>query len=89
MNVSIAIALPPEALEAIAMRAAELLREQHAAAPPREYLTPIEAADYLRCSSRQRIYDLTSAGRLRACKDGSRSLFKRSDLDAYLSGDTA
>lgn len=75
--------LPPELLEEIARRAADLLAAK--IAPPREYLTPAEAADYLRCS-KQRVYDLTSAGRLPVCKDGSRNLYRRADLDAYMSG---
>ena len=83
MNVT--MALPPEAFEAIAQRAAEILRDQTAAVP--DYLTPHEAADYLRCSSVQRIYDLTSQGRLPVCKDGSRNLYRREALDAYLAGE--
>lgn len=47
------------------------------------YLDTDEAAAYLR-SSKQRIYDLTSAGRLEPCRDGSRLLFHRAHLDAYL-----
>ena len=85
MNVS--IALPPEALEAIAQRAAELVREQPIAEPLPAYLTTTEAANYVR-ASRQRIFDLTSQGRLKVCKDGSRNLYRRADLDAYLSGAT-
>jgi excisionase family DNA binding protein len=42
-----------------------------------------EAADYLRCS-KQRVYDLTASGRLPVSKDGTRSLFRREWLDAYL-----
>jgi excisionase family DNA binding protein len=44
-----------------------------------------EAAEYLRCKP-QRIYDLKSQGRLAAGGDGSRPLFRRSTLDAYLAG---
>ena len=64
-------------------RAAELVRER--AAGPGEWLTVDEAAAYARCS-RQRIYDLRSAGRLPKTGDGSRVLVRRSDLDAYLGG---
>jgi excisionase family DNA binding protein len=78
--------LPPELLEQIAQRAAELLADQ--VAPVRDYLTSGEAADYMRCS-KQRVYDLTSASRLPVCKDGSRSLYRRCDLDAYLAGGAA
>jgi excisionase family DNA binding protein len=50
-----------------------------------EYLTPVEAAELLRCS-RQRVYDLLSSGRLRRYKDGSRVLVARLEIVAYLSG---
>jgi excisionase family DNA binding protein len=49
------------------------------------YLSIIEAADYLR-TSRQRIYDLLSSGRLTRFKDGSRVLLSRDEIDAYLAG---
>lgn len=48
-------------------------------------LTTAEAAAYLRASE-QRIYDLVTQRRLRPEKDGRRNLFRRADLDAYLSG---
>jgi excisionase family DNA binding protein len=83
MSAPLSLHLPPELIEEIARRAADLLA--HQVAPIPDYLTPGEAADYLRCSKR-RIYDLTSAGRLRVCKDGSRNLYRRVDLDAYLVG---
>ena len=79
-----ALEFPPDLIEAIAYRAAELLREREP--EPLDYMRPQEAADYMRCST-QRIYDLTSAGRLRVCKDGSRNLYRRVDLDAYLTGE--
>lgn len=44
-----------------------------------------EAAEYLRCKP-QRIYDLRSQGRLVGGLDGTRVLFRRSTLDAYLEG---
>jgi excisionase family DNA binding protein len=80
----LALEIPPDALEAIAQRAAEIIRDQ--AQPVPDYLTPQEAADYLR-TSKQRVYDLTSQNRLKVCKDGSRNLYRRVDLDAYLSGE--
>lgn len=81
---SLSLTLPPDALEAIAQRAAEIIRDQARPTVP-DILTPAEAADYMRCS-RQRVYDLTSQGRLKVCKDGSRNLYRRGDLDAYLDG---
>jgi excisionase family DNA binding protein len=47
------------------------------------YMTVPEAAEYLRCT-RQRIYDLLSARRLRRFKDGSRVLISRAELDEHL-----
>ena len=73
---------PPELLEAIARRAAELA-EDRASEAPEPWIGVEAAAEYLACRS-QRIYDLTSQGRLEHRKDGRRLLFRRSDLDAYL-----
>jgi excisionase family DNA binding protein len=50
---------------------------------PSEYLSVEECAHVLR-TSRQRIYDLCSSGRLCRTKDGARTLIRRADLDAYL-----
>ena len=83
-----ALAFPPELVDAIAQRAAELLREQSIAEAFPAYLTTSDAANYFR-ASRQRIFDLTSQGRLKVCKDGSRNLYRKRDLDAYLSGEAA
>ena len=49
----LALQLPPELLEEISRRAADLLADR--VTQVRSYLTPAEAADYLRCS-KQRIY---------------------------------
>lgn len=70
----------------MAQRAAALVLAQLAAdgAEP-EYFTVKEAAAYLRCS-RQRIYDLVSSSRLPRCKDRTRLLLRRADLDAYVRG---
>lgn len=78
------ISLPPDLIEQIARRAADILAERVAHVP--DYLTAAEAASLMRCS-KQRVYDLTSAGRLPVCKDGSRSLYRRSDVDRYLAGE--
>ena len=75
------VALPPDLVERIAERAAELLEERTTAAG--EWLSLEEAAAYARCKP-QRIYDLRSCGRLPRTGDGSRVLVRRSDLDAYL-----
>jgi len=78
--------LPDDALERIAERAAELVLERMGAernGHESELLTVAEAAEFLR-SSRQRVYDLLSDGRLRRHKDGSRVLVSRSELVAHL-----
>lgn len=76
-----AIHLPDDLLEQIASRAADLVAARRVS----PYLRVDEAADYLRCS-RQRIYDLLSSGRLTRCKDGSRVLVLRTEVDDYLAG---
>lgn len=75
------IDVPDELVEQIAQRTAELLRERPPALSP--FLDVAEAADYLR-TSKQRVYDLSSSGRLRAHRDGRRLLFRTEDLDAVL-----
>jgi excisionase family DNA binding protein len=47
------------------------------------WLSVEEAAEHLRCPT-SRIYSLTSAGRIPFVKDGSRTLFRRSELDVWL-----
>lgn len=84
-----ALAVPPELIEAVARRAAELVVELLAArpaAPPSPYMTVPEAAEFLRCS-RQRVDDLLSQRRLRRFKDGARTLVSRAEVEAYLEPD--
>ncbi len=77
--------LPPELVEAIAERAAELVAERTPAENGSPWLNVEEAAAYLRCD-RKRIYNLKSAGRLPSAQDGTRPLFHHAVLDAYLLG---
>lgn len=80
----VSISLPPDAIETIAQRAAEIvLATIGRPAPATPYMTVAEAADYLRCS-RQRIYDLRSSGRLSRLGDGGRALVAREELDALV-----
>ena len=58
-------------------------RESAPSAPTSRWLSVEEAAAYLRCKP-QRIYKLCCERRLTAFKDGSRSLFKREELDSIL-----
>jgi len=78
---NVAIALSDEDVERVARRVVAVMGENTPAADP--LLTVEEAADYLRCS-RQRLYDLVSAARLKPGRDGKRLLFRRSVLDRYL-----
>lgn len=73
--------LSPEAVELIAARAAELVAERNGAAEP--WIGVQQAADHLGCGT-SRIYTLISAKRIPHEKDGSRVVFKASDLDAWV-----
>jgi excisionase family DNA binding protein len=76
--------LPDSLVETIAERAAALVLERlDGKAKQPELLSVPEAAELLRCS-RQRVYDLLSAGRLERLKDGSRVLVRRADVIAHL-----
>lgn len=82
---ALALDFPPELVDAIAFRVVELLEDRGGLtthAPP-PYLNVDQAAEYI-AAGRQRIYDLVSAGTLQPCRDGTRLLFKRSTLDAYV-----
>jgi excisionase family DNA binding protein len=74
--------LPPEALEALAERVAALLAERQAP-EPNGYLDVAGAAEFLACPA-SRIYSLVSTKRLPHHRDGSRLLFDRRELRAYV-----
>lgn len=84
MNASgeLTLALPAELVEVIAERAAQIVAERQASVGE-PLLTVEQAATYLACKPK-RVYDLCSQRRVRFSKDGSRTLLRRSDLDAYL-----
>ena len=73
-------------IEAVALEVAELLGHR---APDRasDYVTVPEAAALLRCSSRKRVDDLLSQGKLTRIKDGRRTLIARTEVDRYLAGE--
>ncbi|MEK6276923.1 MAG: helix-turn-helix domain-containing protein [Actinomycetota bacterium] len=76
------LSIPPELVEAIAVRVAELLAER--LEPPADpYLDADAAAEYL-AAPRSRVYELVERRRLRPHRDGRRLLFRRADLDAAL-----
>jgi excisionase family DNA binding protein len=73
-----------ELVELVAERAAELVAERLLAQDHAEgWIGVEEAAEYLACP-KSRLYALVSARRIPYCKDGSRTLFKRSELDSWV-----
>jgi excisionase family DNA binding protein len=86
VNDPLALTLPPEAVEAIARRAGELVLEQlrrNGQRAEAKYLTVDEAAELYRCKP-QRIYELVSARKLTSLKEGGRLLLLRSELEQRL-----
>jgi len=72
--------------QCVADRAGVLLTDRLPAGPAFEpWLDVKQAAAYLACEP-HRVYDLTSAGRLRCAKDGRRSLYRREWLDEHVLG---
>jgi excisionase family DNA binding protein len=84
--VNATLSLSAALLEQIADRVAQILAERDQQLPASPWLSTDEAAAYLRCP-RSRVFDLTSQRRLKVHKDGSRNLYRREDLDAYLTGE--
>lgn len=84
---ALVFALPPEFVEVVAQRAAELVAAR-AGATDDAWLDVEGAARHLACKPR-RIYDLHSQRRIQAHRDGSRLLFRRSELDAYVEAQAA
>ena len=74
--------VPPELLDAIATRVAEMVAERLGAEAD-GYLNTESAAAYLDTTP-DRIRDLVEAGHLPCHRDGRRLLVTRADLDAYL-----
>jgi excisionase family DNA binding protein len=83
---ALAVELPPELLEQIAERAAKLM-ESRATATPEPWLTVEQAAAHLALSTSQ-LYTLCSRrdSGLPFHKEGSRSYFRASELDAWRLG---
>jgi hypothetical protein len=90
--VPVNVELPDTLLDALAVRVAALMREQAPAAAADCWLDVDGAARHLGYDGdadklkrgRARVYDLKARGELEFRKDGSRLLFRRSWLDAYL-----
>jgi excisionase family DNA binding protein len=80
--------IPGALVDLIAERVAEILAAKNGDGrpePTKRWLTIDEAADYIG-STRKRIYDLRSAGRLSRTGDGSRVLVSRQELDDLIEG---
>ncbi|HEU4973586.1 MAG TPA: excisionase family DNA-binding protein [Baekduia sp.] len=81
MTGSVPLALPPEALDAIAARVADLLGERAAAGSP--WMSAEQAADYI-AAPVSRIRKLTMTGELPHHRDGRRVLYHRDELDRFV-----
>jgi excisionase family DNA binding protein len=84
MSPSFEIALPPELLEQVAQRAAEIIAEKSGAGPE-PWLSVEQAAEHLAVSVSQ-LYTLCSQrtrNGIPLTKEGSRSYFRASELDAW------
>lgn len=77
----IGLTLPPDVIEAIARRAADLVEQRDAR--PEGFLDVAGAAEFLACPA-SRVYALTSAGRLPVHRDGTRLLFRAAELDEWV-----
>lgn len=85
-NGGLALTVPPELVEVVAERVAELLADRLdalLAPPPEPYLDVDRAGAYL-AAKRSRVYELAESGRVRSFRDGRRLLFRQADLDALL-----
>ena len=78
----IAVSVPDEVVERVARRAAELLRDEVPVAPER-FVDVKEAAQHLGRRP-HRIYDLVHQRVIPFYKEGSRLLFRCSELTAWL-----
>ncbi len=77
------IPVPRELLDYHAAKVAEELATRMTP-PPQPYMNVDDAAEYLACGKR-RIYDLVERGTVACYRDGKRLLFRREDLDSYVS----
>lgn len=79
----LSLTLPPELVEEIARRVAEILAERQGTDDQDGFLDVAAAAEFLSCP-KSRIYALVSAGRIPHKRDGSRLLFDRQALREYV-----
>lgn len=83
LNARVGVTLPPGFIDAVAVRVADLLAEHYAPGVDEGFLDVNGAAAFLACP-KSRIYSLVSARRLPHHRDGSRLLFDRGELRAYV-----
>jgi excisionase family DNA binding protein len=83
MSDEFAFTIPSKVVHCFAELVANELAER-IAPPPAPYLDADQAAEHLACS-RRRIYDLAERKALPFYRDGKRLLFRRADLDSYVS----
>jgi excisionase family DNA binding protein len=81
-GLALVLAVPAEAVEQIARRAAAILAE-HETPRAVPWLDTKGAAQYLSCGT-DRIHDLVALRKLTPRRDGRRLLFRPADLDAYV-----
>jgi excisionase family DNA binding protein len=81
----LSLTFPAELVDAIAERVVEVLDERAALAGqgPEPWITVDEAAAYIG-KPKSRLYDLAAEGSVPHARDGRSVLFRRSELDAYL-----
>jgi len=79
---NLTLALPPELVDAVAERVAELLEERRPS-ETEPYLDVAGAAGFLACPT-SRVYALASARRIPCHRDGSRLLFRREELRRWV-----
>ena len=79
------LTLPPEAMQVLAERLAELLQ---AAPRSEEWVGVDDAARHIGCN-RNRIYYLVSNNRIPHHHEGRRVMFRRSELDDWLTSGSA
>jgi excisionase family DNA binding protein len=80
---ALAVALPEELIEAIAVRAAEIVANERRQSDNRWLRGADRIARYLDCP-RSRVYALVSARRIPIHHDGSALIALRSELDRWL-----
>jgi excisionase family DNA binding protein len=81
----LALALPDEAVQAIAERAVEILAARRADSEDGWLRGAERIAAYIDCP-RSRVYALASARRIPVHRDGSALVARRSELDQWLRG---